>query len=78
MACLSEVSARANAPQGVSWTSLARRLDSWWPRLVPPGHERDIALLNDRELRDLGIQRDWVVPPCGSELEMLCTQRGIA
>ncbi|WP_148663506.1 hypothetical protein [Bosea vaviloviae] len=78
MACLSEVSAIASAPQGFSWTSLARQLDSWWQRPVLRGHERDIALLNDRELRDLGIQRGWVVPHDRSELEILCTQRGIA
>jgi hypothetical protein len=45
---------------------------------VLPGYERDIALLNDRELRDLGIQRGWVVPRCRSDLETLCAQRGIA
>ena len=78
MTCVSEVSAIPRSAGVFNWTSLSHRLEIWWQTRAALKTERDVALLNDRELRDLGIEQGWVMPPRRSELDMLWPPRGTA
>ena len=75
MTCVSNTSPIPLETSGLFWKPLRRRLEAWWHQRADRWGERPLDSLNDRELHDLGLHRDWFTPPRQPEIGMTWLDR---